>query len=277
MLSNARSINGILKARGVRTPPLDKIEAYARGLTPEQDAEVKERLWRIERGTEHPDDIPALLEAIRGTPDKAAAHLASEAPVPEKGAQTPASGRATRRPAAPAAPEAATTGERADLAWLRSHGAHVWASSAALKFELTPLRRGEDEDAPQQYTVQIEGAKKREGRADWEHKVIFQLTLRELPLFAAFLLGYAGQKMSLHNHGPNADKSLSLEDQGNRFFCRLAEAGSIVPVPIDPLDAFRCAEIALAALHLNRPTCPPEMQLALLRRLGAMHQAGGGR
>lgn len=270
MLSNARSINGILKARGVRTPPLDQIEAYARGLTPEQDAEVKERLWRIERGTERSDDIPALLEAIRATQEKAAAPEAVEAPVAAKGAR--------RRPSAAAAPEAATPSQRADLAWLRSHGAHVWASSAALKVELTPQRRGEDgEDAPPQYTVQIEGAKKRDGRADWEHKIIFQLTLRELPLVAAFLLGYAGEKLSLQNHGPNADKSLFLEDQGNKFFCRLAEAGSIVPVPIDSLDAFRCAEIALAALHLNRPTCPPEMQLAMLRRLGSMHQAGGGR
>jgi len=274
-VNSERSISVILKARGVRTPPPAQVQAYLRSLSQGELAEVNDRLWRIERGTERPEDIPALLDAIRATPQ--ATQNAQQPSAQDTGSQAAAKAPArTTRSKDRSAPKKNTApADAGQLAWLRSHGVHVWATSAALKFELSPLRKAqEDEDAPLQYSVQLEGAKKRDGRADWEHKIIFQLTVRELPLVAAFLLGYAGEQIALHNHGPNADKSLTLQDQKGKIFCRLLEAGAVVPVPIDAMDVYRCAEIALAALHLNRPSCPPEMQLAMLRRVGTMYQAG---
>jgi hypothetical protein len=271
-----RSIWLALKARGVRPPDHAAVHAYVRALDVERIPELKETMRRIEQGVDRTADIPDLVSAI----ESAALGEGRAQAEPFQVETVPSGEGAGRRPSLPERsphmePPARTGAPpREDLALLRAHGVHVWASGAALKVELAPLGPAGDSEpaAHVQFTVQIEGTRKVGEKYDWTRKTIFQLTLRELPLVCAFLLGYAGKQIELSNHGPHADKSLKMDDQGGKFFLRLTAAGSpIVAVPVDCLDAYRCAEIALAALHLNRPTCPPEMQLAMLRRVGSMH------
>ena len=157
--------------------------------------------------------------------------------------------------------------------FLRSHGVHIYGKSAALKIELDTLR-GHETQAECHYTVLIEGANK--GKAmgyDWGAKIPFQLTRRELPLVAAFLLGFSSSKLELKNHGPEANKSLTLEEQKGKLFVKVAQTGRApVPVPVEPADVFAWGELCMVALQLNRPTVSPGIHLALLRRVGRMSQ-----
>lgn len=134
---------------------------------------------------------------------------------------------------------------------LRASGLHVYGSKAALKIELTYLRR-RDPVVPQRYTVQIEGARKPGGWIDWEHKVILQLMARELAPMAAFLLGLAGERFELANHGPQADKTLSIEDQGSRMFVKLGHAGRPpIVVQVDPPEVCFLGPAGESAKHAH--------------------------
>lgn len=272
---SGKYIQGVLAARGVRVG--EEVLRFAQRLDDAQATALAQQLRRIELGVEQPQDIPAILDSIRAA-DQAAQQPSPPAASQPRTAAPPSSrlarsagalaGSRERRKTPAAAPDQ-------DLALLRSHGVHVWGSSGALKVELARRAAAStDEGDPQPYTVQIEGARKgRDGYA-WERKLIFQFTRGELPLVTAFLLGFAGPSLVLSNHGPSADKQLTLQEQGDRLFCRLTQLGEApIAVPIPAADVFACAEICCAALALNRPTCPPEMQLALLRRVGQLVSA----
>lgn len=169
-----------------------------------------------------------------------------------------------------AAPGRAAETANSQTALLRAHGMHVYASSAALKIELDVLRGSEEGGAPQ-YTLQIEAARSSNGRYQWQQKVPFQLTARELPVLASFLLGFAGSSLAFRNHGPNTDKSLEIEDQGAKLYVKLGYASRApIPVPVDAADVFAWGELCLVALRLNRPLLDGQATLALLRRLGKM-------
>jgi hypothetical protein len=157
--------------------------------------------------------------------------------------------------------------------FLRSNGLHVYGGTAALKIELDTLGGGA-QDRQAGYTVQIEGARKEPGSGyAWHRKIQFQLTKRELPLMAAFLLGYGGPSIEFANHGPAHDKGLSVMDQGRRLYVRLRQQGTTIPVPIEPPDVYAWGEICMLALQLNRPSLGTEGQLAMLRRIGRMTTA----
>lgn len=260
----AGRVSGVLGERMKAPPAIAQIKLYLQGLTPDALAREALRIDRIQRGVDD-EGLVVLVEAIKGArpPERPVA-----AAPPEK-AHRPAR---SSRPAAPAATPPAPAPPAVDPAFLRAHGTHIYGSGYALKVELDLLRRDEEREQPV-YTLQIEGAKKRAG-ADgyaWDRKIALQLTRSELPELAAFLLGFAGTSLQFTNHGPNRNKSLTVEDQGDKLFVRIAEAGSApVAVPVEPRDVFAWGELCLVALHLNKPSLTTDAHLALLRRLGRM-------
>jgi hypothetical protein len=103
--------------------------------------------------------------------------------------------------------------------------------------------------------------------------VPFQFTKRELPLLTAVLLGYARSTLKCANHGPAGDKFLEVREQGRTFFVRLGQAGKFMAMPIEAPDVHAWGQICLTALKLNAPEIDGASHLALLRRVGMMHDA----
>ena len=119
------------------------------------------------------------------------------------------------------------------------------AKSGAVKMELDLL--ADDRAEAKRYTVRIDATTGTRGEYNWDRKIVFQLTLRELPTLAAFLLGYSGSRIfEATNHGRGGGKTLRLEDQGAHYFLRVSEPGSpVVAVPIAPAEVFGLAELVL--------------------------------
>lgn len=272
-------IHQVLRDRGVRSPDMAALRAYSDCVDrmPVHQAEAAAAtMQRMAMGVEGNGELEALLQEISAASANAAvAPLAAARTVAheeQRGARATSGTEADPACAAPHERGASEAGPLdTKLVLLRQHGMHVYGKSAALKIELSQLRASEDDPALPQYTLQLEGATSAAGRYDWRRKIVFQLTRRELPLLAAFLLGNAGPGLSFGNHGPGNDKQLDIEDQGRHCFVRLKATGHpLVTVPVTPPDLFAWGELALVALHLNRPLLAAESQLALLRRLGDM-------
>lgn len=261
----------VLRDRGMPTPPLRQLERFVAMLSEAEAPRMEDRLRKIAQGVEQQEDADALLQGIRAA---APADPDQQAAAPEP---------ATRKtPSLPAAPVPARTQRLVAsevrlppdvLSTLRRHGMHVYATSAALKIELGTLRAGEDAGTVE-YTVQVEAARAKGAGYDWQGKVPFQFTRRELPLLAATLLGVGRKKLASGNHGPNTDKHFELEDQESHLYVKVRVAGCApISLPVGPADVFGWGEICLVAMHLNRPLVGTEGQLALLRRIGRMEGA----
>lgn len=250
----AEYISQVLRDRGVRPPDVPSIRRFLSSLPGPEVEAAGALVHKIAQGVERADDIELLVGRIRGVP--------TEAPRVEADS-------AVRRPER-ARPKA-DTGVKSDQSFLRAHGIHVYGQQAALKIELdTP---GAQDGAPPEYTLLVDGARKTSGEGyNWAAKIPFQLTRRELPMVAAFLLGYSSQKhLDFKYHGPSKDKSLHLADQGANLFVKLGRGGqAFVTVPVLPPDVYAWGELCLVALQLNRPTVGAEAQLALLKRIGQM-------
>jgi hypothetical protein len=149
--------------------------------------------------------------------------------------------------AAASAPPPAAAGASERPAVQRPPSVHVYAGKGALCFEADATRDG----AP---TVAIDAANAIEARRyDWEGKIRLQLTVRELPVVAAVLLGLV-PACEFKNHGPANDKGFSMECQGDKVFVRVfAKGHGVRSVPIDAPDAFRVLALVLRQLRRQSP------------------------
>jgi hypothetical protein len=275
---HAKYLEQVLRDRGIPLPPLRQLEQFVDSLSAAQIPEMEERLRKLALGVEQREDLEALLDGIDEHAPGAPAKAADVAAAAESAAPSEPP-RPARKPTRSSGADAPDNKLPADVvAMLRQHGLHVYANSAALKIELDTLREGETSGVLQ-YTVQIEAAAGSKGRPagsnahryDWRAKVPFQFTRRELPLLAAYLLGLGGKKLTLTNHGPEADKWFEAEDQGSHVYVKLGHTGRApITLPVGAADVFAWGELCLVAMHLNRPSVSTEGHLALLRRIGRM-------
>ena len=124
----------------------------------------------------------------------------------------------------------------------------VFAKSGALTVEHAPLRDGGGT------TVIVEAAKRVSGSDayEWGSKIIFQLTLRELPQFFALLMGWI-DVTQFRFHGPNNDKGLEAEHQDHGLYLVVTQGPRKVGVPVVDADRYALATLVLAAMVLNEP------------------------
>lgn len=148
---------------------------------------------------------------------------------------------------------------------------HVYGASGALALEPTVIESPYGPSA-QAHTVVIEGvAALAKGHYPWDRKIIFRLTARELPIFAAVLMGKA-QRLNCAYHGSNRDKSLSVVDQGTSVFVRMEQPGQRpVAVPIPPSEMMPVCALVLGQVCKNMPSLPGQLVVDLLSRIGDMH------
>jgi len=150
----------------------------------------------------------------------------------------------------------------------RTH--HVYGAKAALAIEMDVARAREGADRP--FTLRIEGAKASgDGRAngsairyDWERKLVFQLTHRELHQAAAVLIG-ASPGCEFSAHGDNRDKRCEIAAQPGGIFVKLSQGKHTVAVPIGADDLFDVALLAVRALSQNDPDLDQGVLLDILR------------
>jgi hypothetical protein len=251
---SGRQVIEALRTRGAHVPPQAVVDHYLQSLGEDALRDVYAAVRNIRNGVDTSGEFQQLVDTLRALP-----HAPAERPLASH---------------VPPAVAGSTDRREQTLKLLRSHGTHVYASTAAIKLELAQPRTS-DAGGEAQYTLQVEGTRKQGGGYDWRRKIVFQLTRRELPVLAAFLLGFGGKKVEFRNHGEDQDKALTLEDQGHKVFLRLMQASQpVIALPVEPEDLYYCSEICMVALQLNRPLLGPEDRLALLRRVGAMHAAG---
>ncbi len=261
MTLNPKWVEQVLRDRGIKSGSTQAIGDYLGTLT-ESDLDHVGRLIRdVQFGTEVGGELDAMLQAI-------ANHAtASESKASGKGAEMKVASPMRTRNGEP-------TLDPDQMSFLRRHSERIFASKAALKVELDILRKASDGDTPT-YTVLIEMAPvaKEGGSFEWARKVPFQFTKKELPLLAAVLLGYARSPLKCGNHGPAGDKFLEVREQGRSFFVKLGQAGKFIAMPVEAPDVHAWAQICLIALKLNAPELDGASHLALLRRIGMMHDA----
>ena len=266
-----RWLGQVLKDRGVLPPSDAACSAFVASLDAQGLAQVRATLNSIVQGVESSSDMAYLLNAIEHAHQQAVAPVAmAETHVPSVQPSHPANKAQPVVVDPPAKQPRATPAE--DRPWVRDLGIHVYAGKAAMKVELDVLRAQEDE--PVRYTVQLELAPAKNVRSyDWQRKIAFQFTRKELPLLGAMLLGYAGDTFVLTNHGPDHDKRLEIHQQGNSLFVKLRQGAKTLALPVDAADVYAWMAIVMTALKKNHEVLDSGAFLEMLKRTGTMYQS----
>jgi hypothetical protein len=264
----------VLKARGLPSPGLESLQRFLQQSDSSTQQALYASLLRHERGTEQAQDTDLLLATLAharalprtktdpsiGIAEPPSTSTKPQAPEPQRVA-TPREDMA-HRPPTPAKGYAATKHLRP------KH--HVYGSKAALTIEVDTLRGGPD-NTPAMQTLILEGAVATGAKTyDWSHKIAFQFMRRELPLLACALLGMLDYDLELGNHGQDANKFVSIADQGDKLFVRMRHGAQSVAVPVSPPDVYAWLSLLMQVLHANSPMMGEAIQYAALQRTAAM-------
>lgn len=240
-------VHQVLKDRGIPSPGLEQLARALADCTNAEQQQLAGALKAIEGAVESEQTLAWTLQLLRRVADP----KPSPEPLPlstERGMGTPS--------------RTATTQGRA------KH--HIYAAKAALTVELDTLRK-EDESQLDVFTVQVEAAPAGPGRRyDWTRKLPFQFTRRELPLLAGALLGLLNEPLKFDNHGPEANKTFELTDQGATMFVKLRQGPMHFAVPIQHSDVYAWLEIVMLALSSNAPHLGNDALMGMLKRVAAM-------
>lgn len=258
--------NQVLRATAMRGLPKATREQVLKSLASmpgDQRIAFAERIRRLTGGLEDHTDMSVVSEWLRG---------AASADPDCEGQGLGDGGSSETQPSA-AVLTLATAARKETLHADRefAKAIHVYGSSGALALEPTVIDSPHG-PAAQVHTVVIEGVAALErGQYPWDRKIIFRLTARELPIFAAVLMGKA-QRLNCAHHGSNRDKSLSVVDQGASVFVRMEQPGHRpVAVPIPASEMLPVCALVLGQVCKNMPLVPGQLVIELLGRIGDMH------
>lgn len=270
---NPKWVRFVLKDRGMPCPDLPALEAAIKAQGTDEREAFRGSVRRVQLGVESADDTNLLQALVTRAADGAAAPQVPDFDPPEL-IETPTEEVAAPAGAASPAPRPMTTVEMRKFE--RSH--HVYAGKGAAAFEPVevPSERPGQEGW---HTIQIEMAKAISTRRyDWDHKIVFRLTLRELPVFAAVLLGHSPFLIA-GNHGPGHDKFLEMRDQSDEgtIMIVLKQGKRVVGLPIAAEEVFALGSMAFKALQRNAPHLDSSAVTRLVERSGQMYgRAIGG-
>jgi|LNFM01.1.fsa_nt_gb hypothetical protein len=166
-------------------------------------------------------------------------------------------------PASPDNTSTARISRRAESERTRPAGhqtVHAYGAKAALAWDLDETRGGHK-------TVSIEAAAAiGPQQYAWDDKIIFQLTVRQLPLVLATLMRWR-QLTEFKRHGDHMDKELLLRVDGHKVVVFLAQAQQARAVAIDALDLLSVASLCMKALHANHPHLSQDALLTMVKAL----------
>lgn len=256
-----------LRGRGYPTPELDQVKRAISSLSEEEADALRDRITKLASGTEESGDSTWLVDWANGLKNESDLGIDAAVATPqveEVGARPSRTKDASKEP---------TPGRDYD----KSH--HVFSTKGALCVEPVEIITERVGKASEVYhSLQIEMASAMsQRRFDWERKIIFRLTRRELPLFTAGLFGWC-RAIAFGNHGPNKDKYLDMVDQVGEgsIYIRLKQGKRVIGVPIGGDEVFEIMAMAMKALGKNAPFIDSQGLLQMVRRAGAMHSTGVG-
>ena len=298
MLVSHKWVHQVFRQRGIPAPDPELLRLSLEQASVEQHQEVLALGKRIESGADTGDEIPRLrhiLKTLQTQPVKAitvapmvapsvtaVAPVATFTPPPaqidlldpslhvEPSGPTKTPTRRTR--AAPPQPVTATTDSTSYTEEKkRQPKHHIYGSKAALTIELDRLRE-RDESGQERWSLMVEAALAKSARSyDWDHKIAFQLTRGELPAVAATLMGYL-ESLHLKNHGAQSDKSLDLQNQGDKVFVKLSQGKQMMAGPVTSGDVHAWLELVMLALLRNAPEVGEMMHMAMIKRVAEMER-----
>jgi len=142
---------------------------------------------------------------------------------------------------------------------------HIYGGTAALCFCECEVKQGN------KATVMIEAALKEADRFNWVDKIALMLSVSELPMVLGFFCGYL-PGLKLGSHGQSMDKSIELENQGDKFFVKLSARGKKVrAVPMLPRDSYSVITMLIRQMQKNDPNLSANLILSLSEKLCSMH------
>jgi len=294
MLVSHKWVHQVFRQRGIPAPDPELLRLSLEQASVEQHQEVLALGKRIESGADTGDEIPRLrhiLKTLQTQPAKAvpvATSVSAVAPVAtftpppaqidllDPSLHTEPSGppkTSTRRtrasPPQPVTVRTDSTSHTEEKKRRPKH--HIYGSKAALTIELDRLRE-RDESGQERWSLMVEAALAKSARSyDWDHKIAFQLTRGELPAVAATLMGYL-ETLHLKNHGAQADKSLDLQNQGDKVFAKLSQGKQMMAVPVTSGDVHAWLELVMLALLRNAPEVGEMMHMAMIKRVAEMER-----
>ena len=87
---------------------------------------------------------------------------------------------------------------------------------------------------------------------NWDKKLRIQLTVGELPVVAAVFFGLLAS-CQFQNHGPENNKGLEFEHQGDKVFCKLFGPGQVIAVPVLMPDVFQVCSLFTRQFRKGHP------------------------
>lgn len=268
---NPRWMLYALRERGFPVVNQERMGSAVAVMSSEERADLRGIVQRIARGSESNEDVSTITAWVSKLKD-APENLHHEEP-----AAFPQSD-----PEPSVAPvSAATDGDSGNASprrdYDRSH--HVYGSKGAFcvePVEVVVEREGKANET--QHTLQIEMASAlSRQRYDWDHKIIFRLTQRELPLFAAAMMGVC-PSLEFGNHGTSKDKFMQVQDQASEgsLYVSLKQGKRLIGVPIGGDEIFPLIAMGLKVLGKNAPHVDSQTLLFMVKRAGAMYARASG-
>ncbi len=149
---------------------------------------------------------------------------------------------------------------------------HVYGTSAVCCIEPALIEDiGAEWKRPDFHTIAIEIAPNIPGTKhfDWTAKISVRLTRRELPAYAAVLMGIQ-KSMMAEKHGPANDKSITIDDQGKHLFIKIRQGARTLGVQAQPDDVFALLSMVEEVMLRNTPSLDSQTIVANIKRYGAM-------
>ncbi len=235
-------------------PDIHQLRAGIAGADEQRQENLRARVHRLQQGTDQADDMSTIASWVASLTDVRAIAPAGR------------SDTAMNDPTPSPSPVVPRDNSRK---WEPSH--HVYGSKAALCFEPTVIEAVPQAREEPFHTLMVEMAEAaRKNSYDWERKISFRLTKRELPLFTAWLFGWC-PRLELSGHGAANNKTLMLEDQTSNLFVRLKQGRRVLATPVGGEEVAAIASLALKAMHLNAPHLDSQTLLQVVKRCGGMY------
>lgn len=286
---NPRWVLHTLVHRGLPSIGVEALQFGLKTFTAEQSKTFRAKILRLQNGAEQGSDMDAVADWARTT--KSAFTEAYAVPIPV--AVDPENALASEEhPDADApgvyerpviATEVAADPERIkrlhpeNLTRVRdSH--HVYGAKAALCIEPALIEDiGLDQRTPAFHTLSIEMAPSSGDRHyNWDNKIVFRLTKREMPLFVSVMMGWISIPVRMANHGNDRDKTLEITDQGGGIFVKLRQARRVLAIPMPAEEVFAVCTLALTTLARNTPLLDTQTLVLVTRRAAAMYNKQEG-
>ena len=260
---NARWVVYVLDQRGIKSARAAKVQSALKKMAPNQVNELRLRVSRLQTGADQADDLDHMAQWVRG--------LEEEAP------DTTALDGVGRNEQLHAMPLRLV---RTESSREFEKSLHIYAKSGALTIERVVVNGGnvDEKVAKPFHTIQLEMATAiSRMKFEWDKKIIFRLTRRELPLFAACLFGWC-RMLACGNHGETRDKFLTVENQpGGLLYVKLKQGKRLIAIPVGAEEMFDLIAEVLLVLGQNAPHVDSATLLQMIQRAGTMHEAGVGR